>query len=307
MNIEYGSAGYFLPMLIIFVFTAVMYFALRGRSARVQKLAVFILAAVNVLQHLLKQFIYPHYWGDAYPDMINTAYNMCAALILLTPFVLFLRGTVFKQFIAYVGTAAGLLTMFVPYWYIGQTLFQWDVLRYYLCHGLLFAASLLPALWGLYKFSWRDFWKMPFVFFFVLILIIFNYFVFWCLGVGVDNTSESFFQTISNANPLWVMHPDEQFAFIIPVIDFFTPNIFFPQGEGGMYTPVLWYAIPITLLMWVLGFALGALIDRKNFVSDMRAFAAIFRRRAVARVCPAAGTRVKYKRPQSALKRVKWR
>lgn len=309
MIIDYGSAAYFIPFLITALAVAALYFAFRGRTARTKRVVVLVLAALNIAQHLLKQFIYPHYESMAYPDLINTAYNMCATLILITPFVVLFGGRAFKQFVSYVGTAAGVLTMIVPHWYIGQTFFQWDVLRYYLCHGMLVATSLLPALWRLHRFNWRDFLKFPFLFFFMLIIIAFNDLIFWCLGVVGDYTDGKFFDMLYEANPCWMMHPDEGFGWLKDVIAVFTPDIFFGDAASGKpYVPVLWYAIPVTLLFWVLGFALGALLDGKRFIADMRAARArvcrIFSRGGV---CPVAGVRIKYVRPEFDVGRKKRR
>lgn len=270
MLINYGSAAYFIPFVITAGVGCALYFPLRRRSPSVKKLAVLILMAVNILQHVLKQFVWPHYWGNSYPDLINGAYNMCSVLIIISPFVLLSKSRALKQFITYVGTAAGLATFIVPYWYIGQTFFQWDVLRYYFCHGLLILTSLLPAVWGLYKFCWRDFYKFPFIFFALLILIIFNDFLFY--SFGIIGEGEDFFTVLYNNNPCWMMHPNEGFGFLIPVIDAFTPDIFFTGANGG-YVPVLWYAIPMFLLICVLGIILGILFDFIGFSRDMSSIA----------------------------------
>lgn len=307
MIINYGSAAYFIPFIVTAAVVVALFFALRRCSARVKTAAVFVLALINILQHVLKQFIYPHYFGNPYPDLINTAYNMCATLIIITPFVLLSKSRALKQFLSYVGTVAGVITMIVPHWYIGQTFFQWDVLRYYLCHGLLVATSLLPSLWGLYKFFWRDFWKLPFIFFGLLILIAFNDLVFYTVGLMGDWSAGNFFSILYDINPCWMMHPNEGFAWLVPVIDFFTPDIFMGDAATGRpYTPILWYAVPLILLFWVLGFVLGALLDRKNFVSDMRALGSFVRDATAQSVCPRGlSLKVKYKKARFSLKRIR--
>lgn len=302
MIINYGSLAYFIPFVVTGGLASGVYFLFRRRTEFVKKFVVFILMAVNILQHVLKQFVWPHYFGNAYPDLINTAYNMCATLIIISPFVLISKSRAFRQFLTYLGTAAGVVTMIVPYWYIGQTMWQWDVLRYYFCHGLLVLTSLLPALWGVYKFNWRDFYKFPFIFFLLLILIAFNDLVFWCLGVVGDYSDGNFFDVLYEANPCWMMHPNDTFSFILPVIDFFTPDVFFGDADTGRpYTPILWYAIPMTLLFWVLGIILGALIDHKGFAADMKAFAGFMRSLFGGRagsVSPVFGVKIRYRKPR---------
>ena len=250
---------------------------MRRRSDRVKKIVIVALMLANLAQHLLKQFIWPHYWGDDYPSLINTAYNMCATLIMLSPFIFISKSGLWKDFITYVGVGAGLITMAVPYWYIGQSLWQWDILRYYFCHGLLFITSLLPAITGLHKVNWRNFYKLPFVFFFCLILIVFDYLICYALGIFGDISSGDFFEALYEANPCWMMHPDDGFGWLTSVIAVFTPGIFM-DADGGTSVPLLWYAIPMYLLICVLGFVIGAIADRRRFSADMRAAAAFIRR-----------------------------
>lgn len=303
MVMQYGSPAYFFYPVIIFALAVLLWLALRRRKDRVKKIAVMALMLVNLAQHILKQFIWPHYWGDDYPQLINTAYNMCATLIILSPFIFISKSGLWKDFITYFGAGAGLVTMAVPYWYIGQSLWQWDILRYYTCHGLLFITSLLPVLTGLHKINWRNFYKLPFVFFLCLIIIAFNDLVCYVLGIFGDGSSGDFFEALYEANPCWMMHPDDGFSWLIPVIDVFTPDIFM-GGDGEPYTPLLWYAIPIYVLICILGFALGAAIDRKRFAADMRAVADFFRGKARGRRTAGA---VRYRKRTFAVKRKRWR
>lgn len=309
MIINYGSIAYFIPFIVTAAVIIALFFAFRKFSARAKTVVVFVISAINILQHILKQFIYPHYFGNAYPDLINTAYNMCAVLIIITPFVLLSKSRSLRQFLSFVGTVAGVITMVVPHWYIGQTMLQWDVLRYYLCHGLLVATSLLPALWGLYEFCWRDFWKFPFLFFLMLLLIVFNDLVCYTVGLLGDWSKDNFFSALYNVNPCWMMRPDDGFAWLVLIIDFFTPDIFMGDAATGRpYTPVLWYAVPLTLLFWVLGFVLCAVLDRARFVSDFKAFGGWLRSNFTRGVCPRGFSRkVKFRKPRAALKRTKRR
>lgn len=301
---QYGSPAYFFYPVIIFALTAVLWLVLRRRGDRVKRAVIMALMLINLAQHILKQFVWPHYWGDAYPAHFNTAYNMCATLIILSPFIFISKSELWKDFITYIGAGAGLVTMAVPYWYIGQSLWQWDILRYYFCHGLLFITSLLPVLTGLHKINWRNFYKLPFVFFLCLIIIVFNDLVCYALGIFGDSSAGNFFEALYEANPCWMMHPNEDFSWLVPVIDLFTPDVFM-GGDGGLYTPLLWYAIPMYLLICILGFALGAAIDHRRFVADMRAVADFFRARFGRRKNVTGA--VRYKRRTFDIKRKRWR
>ena len=58
-----------------------------------------------------------------------------------------------------------------------------------------------------------------------------------------------------------------------PIIEAFaaplTPSIFL-ESKGGVTTPILWFAIPLFVLITVIGFLLGIMLDNKHFKDDMR-------------------------------------
>ena len=73
----------------------------------------------------------------------------------------------------------------------------------------------------------------------------------------------SAFLLLIRGKKAFLFHPVEQFDFIVPVIDFFTPDLFMGDpATGKPYTPLLWYFIPMYLLIALLSFAAMALADR---------------------------------------------
>ena len=271
MIMQYGNFAYFFYPILIVGFTVGMYFLLRKRSERLKQGVLLAMMLVNLVQHFLKQYVYPHYWGTQIDFRICTAYNLCALLIIGAPFVLLSKNKVLKDFFVLFGTNAGVVTMAVPYWYIGQTVWQWDVFRYYFCHGLLSSGALLTALLGLHKLNWRNFWKMPFIFFLSLILICFNDIIVY----AVQGANGNLWDVLYSYNPCWLFHPAEEFAWLVPVFDFFSPDAFIGDfATGKQFTPLLWYLIPMFLLIAILALIIEALTDRKRFMKDMRAFKA---------------------------------
>ena len=173
MKLNFLSPAYFICIGAELLFIAGCFFLLRKRRPAIQKLALLILMLLNIGQHLAKSIVWPHLWGTGF-SLINTAYNVCAFLILLSPFALLSKSQGLKDFMTYVGTCGPLLAITVPYWFTGQDLLQWEVARFYVCHDLLIATSVLPALLGLHRPSYKSFWKIPLLFFLMLILILFN-------------------------------------------------------------------------------------------------------------------------------------
>lgn len=261
MIMQYGNLAYFFYPGLILLFSAALYLLLRRRSEQTKKGVLLAVMLANVLQHLCKRHLYPMYWDAPYDLRLSTAYNLCALLILIAPFVLLGRNSLWRDFFVLFGTNAGVMTMAFPHWYIGQSIWQWDVFRYYLCHGLLFSGALLMLLLGLHRLSRRNFWKLPFLFFLSLVLITFNDIVIW----AIQGAQGDLWRVLNEYNPCWLFHPPEQFRQILPLIRFFTPNVFLADPVTGRpYIPLLWYCIPMYLLISVVAFSLCTPAERRQ-------------------------------------------
>ena len=267
MILKYFNHTYFLTLLASAGFVAAFYFPLRKRSLFAKKVALFSLMGFNLFQHFFKFLVWPHLWGTGF-SLINTAYNVCAFMIIISPFVFLSKSSLLKQFVAYIGTIGAALALIVPYWFIGSTILTWEYLRSWTCHTILVATSLLPALWGMVKFNYRDGWKFGLVFLLMLALILANDVVF-LLAFGGAST-ETLYSTLLAQNPLWIMAPSDAFESVGKVLAIFTPSIFL-QTETHPYTPILWYALPMYLFITLVAYILGGVFDRKNLISDFRA------------------------------------
>ena len=263
MLIKYGSFMYFFYIFLALGICAALYFIFRKRSMFAKKMLVFSLMGINFLQHIFKFIIYKPYRsvGFSYAD---TIYNMCAFLIITAPFFIAFGGKLLKDFTVYVGSFAGMIAILVPYWYIGLSAFGWEQFRFYLCHTLLFVSSMLVALLGIHKPTFKNFYKIPFLFFFALIIIIINDIITIALGIYEGRSIYNLYAELSNLNPVWSFHPNEGFGWLEKIISVFTPNVFLGNADK-VYVPILWYAIPVYLFITILVFIVGAIVDRENF------------------------------------------
>ena len=246
-----------LYMILPFALLVGLWFLLRNKSKTVQKAVVFSLALLNLLQHLLKIYVYPQYWGEPFGAR-STAYNMCAFLIMASPFIFLIGSELWQNFITYVGSVAGCISIFVTYWMSEPIEEQ---LRFVICHALLFLTSCLPALLGIYKINWRKCLRLPFVFYGCLMVLIVNDIITYSLGIVGDVGSLTLHEFLLRENPCWAMGAPEGYPFVEKIVGFFTPSAF-----SGI--PILWYAIPLFLLMTFGALGLGALFDRARFKSD---------------------------------------
>ncbi len=269
MKLDFLSPAYFLCLGACILFVALIFLLFRKAPRGVRHGVVFFLMAVNIAQHLMKSLVWPHLAGTGF-TLQNTAYNVCATLILISPAVYFSKG-VMRDGMVYIGTAGPLLAIVVPFWFQGRSLFQWEVLRFYVCHVLLIATSILPALWGLHKLSYRRFAGIPLFFFGVLILIVFNIVV--CYAAGLIDNSRPLFDVLYGNNPCWVMHPAPPagFEWTQTVLEKLSPPMFLETADHP-YLPLLWYAVPMYLGIALLALILGILVDFKRFKADVKAF-----------------------------------
>lgn len=270
MIIKYTSFLYFALPLFFVALEVAIYFLCKNKSPRFKKIVYLSLMFVNLFQHLFKPLLYPMYAGRGFV-IETTAYNMCALLIIVMPFVWLSKGNqALKDFLTYLSVPSGLITMLAsPTWFGGAPQSGWELFRFYFCHGLIFLSAVTPLVTGMHKISWKSWYKLAPIFFVFLVVLFVNNVTF-CTILGNRDA-------IWQSNPVGMLKPHPAIPFMEDLIRPFTPKIFMNDqlmAQYGHYVPILWYAIPMYILITVVGFALGALLDKNNFRNDMSALIA---------------------------------
>lgn len=272
MLINYGSFMYFMYIFIAIGICTTLYFFLRNKNEKTKRNTLLILGFINLGQHIFKALIYPHYWGEFSPHL-SSAYNVCAFLILATPFVLLFGNELLKNYMTYIGSIAGMIAMLVPYWFIGQSAFQWEAYRFYLCHSLLFITSLLPVLLGMHKLRWKHFSKIGILFLIMLGIILLNDTFFVAIDGYAGTNPNNIYESLCLINPCWsVIPPVGRFDWLINIIAFFSPAFLMGGNSTGFYVPILWYAIPMYIGITLIAFIACVLLDFKAFKRDFLIF-----------------------------------
>lgn len=259
MLIYYGSPAYFLNLFVAALLVIAVYFALKNAAPQTQDAVLFALAAVNVAQHLFKPFVWPHLRGTEF-TFIQTAYNVCAFLILATPFTYLLKSPSFRQFVWSVGSAAGVLPLLAPQWFLGQTPFQWEFCRSFFCHVLLLITSFLPFLLRKIRLSEKYALPSALSFFAMLFLIFLDNII--CIQTGLlpRGAEETLWEAMLRVNPFWMMGPSPAFA----AAGKFLAGFSFGVTCGSLpYVPILWYFLPIFSPVYLASALIGRLCDRK--------------------------------------------
>ena len=276
MTINYGSPSHIAYILIALVFAFALYFVFRGRSKRAQKILILTLMCLNVIQHVFKSYIYPQHFGEGF-NALTTAYNMCATLILLSPIVFLTRVKFLRDFVFYGGAVAGMIAILVPYWNIGMSALSWEVYRFFICHALLFASSLLTLLFGFHKASFRSAFGFAPAFFLAIGVIILNDIICIKCGAYIGTDGLSLLDALYFVNPTWSFGPPESFAWLLSLAEALAPDVLVYMPDGRC-VPVLWYFIPIFIIMTLVGLVVCALTDKEGFRKDMQKLRAMFKK-----------------------------
>ncbi len=243
-------------LLVIAALFFGLFFLFRKRSVRAKSIVLGVLMAANILQHIFKFWIWPHMRTGEF-SLVESAYNVCAFMILLCPYSVFGKNGLIKQYQFYVGTIAGFCAPFVPTWFLGGSIFTWEYLRFYTCHVLLFLTSSLPAAWGMVEFRRKDGWKFGLCALCTLAIILANNALFFTL-LGYEG--EALVEQLYATNPVYMMGPPADDSLFRDIAAAVTPS-FLRVGAGGRYIPILWYAVPVYLGFLPIGYGFGSLLQ----------------------------------------------
>lgn len=247
MIIKYGNIIHILSIVLAISTLVGLYFLLRNKSNKTKNIVILSILFFNLFQHVFKFVVWPQYWGTGFGE-INTAYNMCAFLIIVSPFIYLTKVKVLKDFIFYIGTTAGIIAISVPYWFIGQSIITFDYLRFYICHLLLFVGSMLPVLLGMHRISLKNVYKIGFIALISLLIVLFNGLMFSFINNPNDHSAA--LASFYSKNPVWALRPSDSFKGATKAIELFSPKIFL-GNEDKEYVPILWYIIPMYILITI--------------------------------------------------------
>lgn len=251
---------YWIAPLVVGGIAVGLYFLLRNKRDIVFNIAIGVLMGLNIFQHLCKSFIWE---GAPFTlSLNNTAYNVCALLILLSPVLYFVKWKPLNQYICLLGSIAGMGAILIPYWYFNKDILTLDYLRFVVCHGLLFLTSFLPLLAKKVKVEFKNFHLIGAFFLTGLCIIALNV----CL-IGIAN-GQNGLDAIKASNAFMMAGPRDS-ELIIKVCTAITPKFM-------RWIPIVWYALPLYIGITVISFIVLMLLDRTGF----KAYFPRFKKRA---------------------------
>ena len=267
----FGSLFHLGSVVLVLAVTAAIWLTLRRKSVKVQKTVILCLTVLNTLQHFLKSWIYPQYFGTGF-TIYSTAYNVCAALIISAPFIFLWGNRFLKNCLYFIGLPAGIGTILFPFWFFGTPVGElgWHYFRFYLCHALLFITCMLPLILGLYKPRYQEFWQVGLGFLLTLCIVLFNNVIFMTVGLYPEGIGSSLYDQLLRINPCMMMAPKGEFKWLDSILKLAAPSVFLGNNPSGCYAPILWYALPVYLGISMGTFGVFALLNWKDFRKNMK-------------------------------------
>lgn len=262
---------FFWIILFIGVFFG-LYFLLRSKSDKTKKIVLSAILWFGLALHFLKCFIPPYSTDRArlYRDIWFI--NICAANILLFPFIFLSKNKSAKDYMFYIGVISGILSMVMPLEPIkkvDQAAEMLDVVRFYIHHAFLWIVPLLMVLLKLHTLSWKRVWKVPLCLLGLFLFIMLNQIFQSELGFVALRGSDFFAIGYKNTSYIW--GPDDAIGEIIAK---FCPDIFktVPVGQYAgqeKYWPFFWLIVPAFVLITPVCFGVSLIFDWKNFKADV--------------------------------------
>ena len=275
MEIQMFNHWYFFWLLLSAGSIVGLYYLLKDKSVKTQKIVLFSLLAFGFLCHFLKAYI-PPYSVDVDRKLRDAWFiNICGANIALFPFLFFCKNKYVKDYMFYIGVLSGVLALVYPQEPLAKSnqLGEfWDIVRFYYHHWMLLAVPLLMVLFKQHRLSYRRILSAPIGLLILMLFIILNQIFQSELGFIPLRGTDIFDTHYKNSSYIW--GPGKNDA-IGSFLSYLCPNIFkrIPVGQyAGMvkHWPWFWLIVPVFTLVTPLAFGVSMIFDHKAFAKDMK-------------------------------------
>lgn len=249
-QLNFSNIWYVLSLILLLVIPLTLYLLLKNKSDKIVKFTLLGLAIGNFLLHFLK-ILHPSYLEDINYSLVRMSLeNICAVSTVILPFAMICKSKTIKGYFYLIAFLGGLMAVILTTEPNGRYIYDFESIRYYVCHYILFTVPILAIALKEFKPDFKSSVWMPLMFFAGQTIIFLNEIFLAKVGL-VEHTAESFLSG-DYRNAAFVFGPNTEFKYLVDKIGFlvpeiFTKNIFGIEGVGDFYWPVIWLLIPVVI------------------------------------------------------------
>lgn len=260
MFVEMGNTYHLITLGIFLVITILVGIILKNKDQDVQRKTLLIIAFVNLGLHFLKLLI-PEYREELPTSFRKVTFeNICATTTIMMPFIMLSKNKVMKDYLFFIGMLGGLAALIYPTEALDRELIELDVIRFYICHMILFIVPFYMVFFGIHDLDIKRVPYFPLIFLLVECLILANEII--LMEAGFVDFRDPNFMTYNYRNSNFIFGPSEDLVKLSDkIIEPLVPDIFKTVGAGNFegqtkYIPVVWMLVPCLIYFN----AIGALI-----------------------------------------------
>jgi len=270
MIVEYFNFYYFLYIIFALGLLTGLYFLLRNKSKKISYITLFGILLASFILHFLK-LGFSNY-QEWMPQAIRTVTpeNICAVSVLIFPWFFLSKNNILKDYMFYMGITSGIGATIIPIDAINQSAFEFETMRYYFSHIIIFAVPLLMVLLKLHTLDYKRILKVPFMAYLTLCIILANEII--LTGAGFVHINHLYSYEIRNSS--LIFGPLPELEFVGRLFTALTPELFLtvPVGANAgdvYYWPILWLVIPFYIYFCILSLLLSLPFEYKNIKKDI--------------------------------------
>lgn len=171
-NINWLS--YFFYNILIILLCLGFYFLMRNKSEKIKYYTILSLLIIGIFVHFSKLLI-PEYQNNMPESLLEiTLSTPCAISALTFPFIYISKNKTLKDYMVVFGIISGIATLLFPLDIQGKSMFDIDVIRFYVAHLIILLTPLFTYIFKIYTLSKKWIKHTILLFLLVLLIIVIN-------------------------------------------------------------------------------------------------------------------------------------